>query len=95
MPEENPAATESTQCRTGSYLILSSLVWALVMVDTGQIAWPLAVWMATSLAPASQRLRPSSSSQRTNCGHNRSTATSTGQHSRYRNARPRLGNADR
>jgi len=33
--------------------IVSSLIWAAVMIDTGEIGWPLAVWMATTFAPLS------------------------------------------
>ena len=31
----------------------SSVIWAAVMIDTAEIAWPLAVWMATTFAPLS------------------------------------------
>ena len=36
-----------------AWIIVSSLIWAAVMIDTGEIAWPLAVWMATTFAPLS------------------------------------------
>ncbi len=35
--------------------IAASIIWAAVMIDTGDIAWPLAAWMGTALAPMSLR----------------------------------------
>ncbi len=29
----------------------ASIIWAAVIIDTGDIAWPVAVWMGTALAP--------------------------------------------
>ena len=33
--------------------VAASIIWAAVMIDTGDIAWPLAVSMGTALAPLS------------------------------------------
>ncbi len=33
--------------------VAASIIWAAVVIDTGDIAWPLAVWMGTALAPLS------------------------------------------
>ncbi|MEZ5244128.1 MAG: hypothetical protein R2707_03460 [Acidimicrobiales bacterium] len=33
--------------------VAASIIWAAVMIDTGQIAWPLAMWIATALGPLS------------------------------------------
>lgn len=35
--------------------IAASIIWAAVMIDTGNIAWPLAAWIGTALAPMSLR----------------------------------------
>jgi membrane protease YdiL (CAAX protease family) len=51
-----PAAGQSSPRRKlwpAAWIIVSSLIWAAVMIDTGEIAWPLAVWMATTFAPLS------------------------------------------
>ncbi len=37
--------------------VVASMIWAAVMIDTGDIAWPLAVWTGTALAPMSLRER--------------------------------------
>ncbi len=37
--------------------VVASIIWAAVMIDTGAIAWPLAVWMGTALAPLSLHRR--------------------------------------
>lgn len=36
---------------------VASIIWAAVMIDTGDIGWPLAVWMGTALAPLSLHRR--------------------------------------
>ena len=33
--------------------IAASIIWAAVMIDTGDIAWPLAAWAGTALVPLS------------------------------------------
>ncbi len=33
--------------------IAASIIWAAVIIDTGDIAWPLAVWVGTALVPLS------------------------------------------
>jgi hypothetical protein len=38
-------------------LVAASIIWAVVIIDTGDIAWPLAAWMGTALAPMSLRTR--------------------------------------
>ena len=37
--------------------VTASIIWAAVIIDTGDIAWPLAVWTGTALAPLSLRRR--------------------------------------
>jgi hypothetical protein len=37
--------------------VAASIIWAAVMIDTGDIAWPLAVWMGTALVPLSLHRR--------------------------------------
>lgn len=37
--------------------LAASIVWAAVMIDTGEIAWPLAVWVGTALVPLSLNRR--------------------------------------
>ena len=37
--------------------LVASIIWAAVIIDTGDIAWPLAVWTGTALAPLSLRRR--------------------------------------
>ncbi len=37
--------------------VAASIIWAAVIIDTGDIAWPLAVWMGTALAPMSLHRR--------------------------------------
>ncbi len=37
--------------------VAASIIWAAVIIDTGDIAWPLAAWMGTALAPMSLRRR--------------------------------------
>jgi hypothetical protein len=37
--------------------IAASIIWAAVIVDTGEIAWPLAVWVGTALIPLSLNKR--------------------------------------
>lgn len=43
-------------------LVAASIVWGTVMIATGDIAWPLAMWMATALGPYS--LQGTTSAQR-------------------------------
>jgi hypothetical protein len=33
--------------------IAATIIWAAVIIDTGDIAWPLAVWVGTALVPLS------------------------------------------
>ena len=37
--------------------VVASIIWAAVIIDTGDIAWPVAVWMGTALAPLSLHRR--------------------------------------
>ena len=37
--------------------VAASIIWAAVIVDTGDVTWPLAVWTGTALAPMSLRER--------------------------------------
>lgn len=45
------------RCRWEIGFIAASIVWAAVIIDTGDIAWPLAMWMATALGPLSLHRR--------------------------------------
>lgn len=38
------------------YLLGASIVWALVIIDTGEVGWPIAVWMVTALLPVAQQI---------------------------------------
>lgn len=35
----------------------ASMIWAAVMIDTGDVAWPLAAWISTALVPLSLHRR--------------------------------------
>lgn len=35
-----------------------SLVWAVVIIVTGQLAWPLALWVATTVGPLTYLEKP-------------------------------------
>lgn len=37
--------------------VAASVIWAAVVIDTGDIAWPVAVWMGTALVPLSLHRR--------------------------------------
>ncbi|MGB7979695.1 MAG: hypothetical protein WCF36_02755 [Candidatus Nanopelagicales bacterium] len=37
--------------------VAASIIWAAVMIDTGDIVWPLAVWVGTALVPLSLHRR--------------------------------------
>lgn len=45
--------------RTGTiaWVITSSLIWAAVVVSTGEIGWPLVVWALTTFAPLAKQHR--------------------------------------
>jgi hypothetical protein len=46
-----------------------SAVWAVVIFTTNQVAWPLALWIATTVGPLSAlktRLDPNTDPQRSN-----------------------------
>ncbi len=40
-----------------AWVLGSSLIWAAVIVSTGDIGWPLTVWALTTFAPVAQRHR--------------------------------------
>lgn len=44
--------------------IAASILWAAVIIDTGDIAWPLAVWVGTALVPLSLSRRQRSDPHR-------------------------------
>lgn len=46
----NPFAP-GRRCEIG--FVAASIIWAAVMVDTGAVAWPLAMWVTTALVPLS------------------------------------------
>ncbi len=46
--------------------VVASLVWAAVIVHTGDVAWPLAMWMATALGPMSLHRRRTGDEHDTN-----------------------------
>ncbi|MEQ8842041.1 MAG: hypothetical protein RIB98_13755 [Acidimicrobiales bacterium] len=37
--------------------VTASIIWAAVIIDRGDVVWPLAMWMATALAPMSLHRR--------------------------------------
>ena len=37
--------------------VIASIIWAAAIIDTGNIAWPLAGWTGAALAPMSLRGR--------------------------------------
>ena len=39
------------------WVLVSSLIWAAVVVSTGEIGWPLVVWALTTFAPLADRHR--------------------------------------
>jgi len=48
--------------------IAASIIWAAVMIDTGDIAWPLAMWVGTALTPlALYRRKAREQGQSTTC----------------------------
>jgi hypothetical protein len=42
-----------------AWVVGSSLIWAAVIVDTGDVGWPLVVWALTTFAPLARRHGPS------------------------------------
>jgi hypothetical protein len=44
--------------RTTAWVLASSLIWAAVIVSTGDVGWPLVVWALTTFAPLANRHRP-------------------------------------
>ncbi len=49
-PPPAPAA-RARFSRAHLLFLAASVIWAAVMIDTGDIAWPLAVWVGTALVP--------------------------------------------
>jgi hypothetical protein len=39
------------------WVIASSIIWAAVVISTGDIGWPLVVWATTTFAPVAVRRR--------------------------------------
>ena len=54
--DSRPAAAAQFD-RASLLFIAASLIWAAVIIDTGDIAWPLAVWTGTALVPLSLHRR--------------------------------------
>jgi hypothetical protein len=44
--------------QTIAWVLGSSLIWAAVVVATGDIGWPLIVWALTTFAPLARRHGP-------------------------------------
>ena len=44
--------------RTIAWVLGSSLMWAAVVIATGDIGWPLIVWALTTFAPLARRHGP-------------------------------------
>lgn len=42
-----------------AWVLGSSLIWAAVVVTTGELGWPLIVWALTTFAPLAKRHGPS------------------------------------
>ena len=40
-----------------AWVLGSSLVWAAVVVSTGDVGWPLVLWALTTFAPLADRTR--------------------------------------
>lgn len=49
----NPPRRRFLHTRSEILFVAASVIWAAVMVDTGAVAWPLAVWLTTALIPFS------------------------------------------
>ena len=47
--------------------IAASIIWAAVMIDTGDIAWPLAMWVGTALTPLALYRRRAREQQLSTC----------------------------
>jgi hypothetical protein len=39
------------------WVLVSSVIWAAVIVSTGDVGWPLVVWALTTFAPLAERNR--------------------------------------
>ena len=46
-----------------AWVLGSSLIWAAVVVSTGDIGWPLIVWALTTFAPLAERHRRESATE--------------------------------
>ena len=79
MPSEPTASTESTvdDARRRTHLLSAlpwlwlglSAAWAVVIFVTDQLAWPLALWIATTVGPPTAlkaRLDPNPTPRRSN-----------------------------
>lgn len=55
-------STHTSRSNDGRYPMIawvvgSSLIWAAVVVSTGDTGWPLVVWALTTFAPLAERHR--------------------------------------
>lgn len=46
---------EGRRGRHVAWVLATSLIWAAVIVDTGDVGWPLVVWALTTFAPLARR----------------------------------------
>lgn len=51
--DTNPPSRRFLRTRSEILFVAASVIWAAVMIDTGESAWPVAMWITSALIPYS------------------------------------------
>ncbi len=45
------------------WVVASSVIWAAVIIDTGDVGWPLGMWLLTTIVPLHESRRRNESAE--------------------------------